>query len=195
MNENPGIYAAFSVEPVEQAFKSQQAGRPIFEDREFVRIVIAGDKNTEVFREATPADKDRFHEPYARFKKGLSAREQVTGTPLSEWPLLKASQIKEFEAINIYTVEQLAGLSDTMKQNIGMGAHELCAAAKAFLESAGNNAKASELAAENERLKSDVDLLRGQVKELADRISEIDAEDNSRRTRAPKAARENNLEL
>lgn len=93
---SPGIYAQFSIEPVEQGFKSQQAGRPIFEDREFVRIVIAGDKHTEVFREATESDKDRFHEPYGRFKRGLEGRDQLTGTPLSQWPLMKASQVKEF---------------------------------------------------------------------------------------------------
>src|SRR5262245_8597318 len=102
-NNNPGIFAQFSLEPVEQSFASQQAGRPIFEDREFIRIVIAGDKNSEVYREATQNDKERFHEIYSRFKDGLKDREQIVGTPLKQWTLLKPSQIREFEAINIFT--------------------------------------------------------------------------------------------
>lgn len=198
MSESTGIYAAFSLEPVEQSFKSKEAGRPIFEDREFVRIVIAGDKNTEVYREATDTDKERFHEPYARFKRGLGEREQIVGTPLSQWPLLKPSQIREFEAINIYTVEQMAALSDTMKQNIGMGANELVAAAKAFIESAKNNSVASALAAENERLRSDVELLREQVRVLADRLEDSERPEPVERRgpgRPPKAARETSLEL
>lgn len=173
-NNNPGIYAQFTLEPVEQAFKSQAAGRPIFEDREFIRIVIAGDKNSEVYREATENDKERFHEIYRRFKDGMKDREQIIGTPLSQWPLLKPSQIREFEAINIFTVEQLAALSDTMKQNIGMGANELVAAAKAFLESSKDSSMAGALAAENERLKSDMEALKLQVQELASRLEEQD---------------------
>ncbi|MBB3355307.1 hypothetical protein FHT70_005268 [Rhizobium sp. BK049] len=196
MSDNPGIYAAFSLEPVEQSFKSKEAGRPIFEDREFVRIIIAGDKNTEVYREATEADKERFHEPYARFKRGLDEREQIVGTPLSQWTLLKPSQVRELEAIKIYSVEQLAALSDTMKQNLGMGAHELVAAARAFLESARNNSVASSLAAENERLRNDVERLQQQVQALADRLEDSER-GNERRSpgRPPKAARETTLEL
>ncbi|MEF0939629.1 hypothetical protein [Rhizobium sp. BR 362] len=195
MSESTGIYAAFTLEPVEQSFKSKEAGRPIFEDREFVRIVIAGDKNTEVFREATDTDKERFHEPYARFKRGLGEREQIVGTPLAQWPLLKPSQIREFEAINIYTVEQMAALSDTMKQNIGMGAHEIVAAAQAFLASAKDGSVASALAAENERLKTDLDLLREQVKALSDRLEESERGERRGPGRPPKSARETNLEL
>lgn len=196
MSENPGIYAAFTIEPVEQSFKSKEAGRPIFEDREFVRIVIAGDKNTEVYREATEADKERFHEPYARFKKGLGEREQIVGTPLSQWTFLKPSQVRELEAIKIYSVEQLAALSDSMKQNLGMGANELVASAQAFLESARNNSVASSLAAENERLRNDVERLNQQIQALADRLEDSER-GNERRGpgRPPKSARENTLEL
>lgn len=195
MSESPGIYAQFSIEPVEQTFKSQEAGRPIFEDREFVRIVIAGDKHTEVHREATETDKERFHEPYERFKRGLKDREQIEGTPLSEWAQIKASQVKEFEAINIFTVEHLAALSDTMKQNIGMGAHELVAAAKAYLESAKNNAVAGHLAAENERLRNDMLILQEQVKALAERLEASETGERRGPGRPPKTARDNSLEL
>ncbi|WP_028747987.1 hypothetical protein [Rhizobium mesoamericanum] len=195
MAESTGIYAQFTIEPVEQTFKSKEAGRPIFEDREFVRIIIAGDKHTEVYREATETDKERFHEPYERFKRGLSAREQITGTPLSQWPQMSSSQVKEYEALNIYTVEALAALSDTMKQKIGMGANETVAAAQAFLESAKNSSVASSLAAENERLRNDLQVLQEQVRALSDRLEEAEGEPRRSPNRPPKSARETTLEL
>ena len=190
--ENAGIYAQFSIEAVNQPFKSTEAGRPIFEDREFVRIVVAGDKNSEVYREATEYDKERFHEVYDRFKKGLKGREQITGTPLSQWPILRPSQIKELEAIEIYTVEGLANLSDTMKQNLGMGAHELVAQAKAYLDAANDGAAGAKLAAENSALRDDIADLKRQLSEINDRFAQ---EERRGPGRPPKAAKENSLEL
>lgn len=169
-NNNPGIFATFYLEPVQQMFKTEQAGRPIFEDREFVKIVIAGDKNSEVHREATPNDMERFHEVYARFKAGMAGHDQVVGTPLSAWARLTPSMIREFQALNIFTVEHLSELSDTVKQNIGMGANELVAAAKAYLASATDGALAQALASENERLKADIDDLRAQIADIGARI-------------------------
>lgn len=189
-NDSTGIYATFSLEPVEMRFLSEQAGRPIFEDREFVRVLIAGDKHSEVYRIATDADKERYHEPYARFKRGLEGKDQISGTPLSQWPLMKPSQIKEYEGVNIYTVEQMAALSDTMKQKIGMGANEIVAAAQAYLATAKDGAAASAFAAENERLKADIERLNHQVLELANRLEQFDLGREERRGpgRPPKAA-------
>ncbi|MBX5217877.1 hypothetical protein HJC06_10610 [Rhizobium sp. NLR9b] len=173
---NTGIYASFSLEPVEQTFLTEKEGRPIFADKEFVRIFIAGDKHTEVYREVTENDKLRFSDAYRRFKDGAAAREQLVGTPLSQWPYLKPSQIKELEAINIYTVEQMAALSDTAKQKLGMGANELVAAARGYLATAENSSAASAFAAENERLKGEVERLNDQMKQMASRFEALENE-------------------
>ncbi|MBY5351663.1 hypothetical protein [Rhizobium leguminosarum] len=175
-DSSTGIYASFSLEPVEQTFLTEKEGRPIFADKEFVRIFISGDKHTEVYREVTDNDKQRFSDAYKRFKEGAAAREQLTGTPLAQWPYLKPSQIKELEAVNIYTVEQLSALSDTSKQKIGMGANELVAAAKAYLATAENSSAASAFAAENERLKDEVTRLQEQMKEMALRFESLENE-------------------
>ncbi|ABC89907.1 hypothetical conserved protein [Rhizobium etli CFN 42] len=183
MPDNTGIYASFSLEPVEQTFLTEKEGRPIFADKEFVRIFIAGDKHTEVYREVTDNDRLRFADAYKRFKEGAAAREQLTGTPLAQWPYLKPSQIKELEAVNIYTVEQLAALSDTAKQKIGMGANELTAAARAYLATAENSSAASAFAAENERLKDEVSRLQAQMKEMAARFEALESETGKSRSR------------
>lgn len=190
MAEPTGIYAEFTNDSIEMKFRSEQEGRPIFEDREFVRIIIAGDRNSEVYREATPYDKERFHEVYDRFKRGMEGRDQITGTPLKQWPLMKPSQIRELEGIKIFTVEHLAALSDGQKQQLGMGAHDLVASARAYLESAKDGAAAAFYAAENERLKADIETLKQQFAELASH-----SEERRGPGRPPKVARETNLEL
>ncbi|MGO7279378.1 hypothetical protein ACCT18_29445 [Rhizobium ruizarguesonis] len=169
-NNNTGVYASFSIQPIEQPFLTEKEGRPIFKDVEFVTIFIAGDKHTEVQRVATDHDKERFSDAYKRFKEGAAAREQMVGTPLAQWSYLKPSQIKELESINIYSVEQLAALSDTSKQKIGMGANELVSAAQAFLVTSKDASAASAFAAENERLKDDVKRLEEQVAEMGRRF-------------------------
>ena len=57
------------------------------------------------------------------------------GTPLENFPFTfaKPSLIAELKYRNIFTVEQLATLSDSGKQSI-MGGHELCAKAAEWLK-------------------------------------------------------------
>ncbi|MFJ6328118.1 MULTISPECIES: hypothetical protein [unclassified Rhizobium] len=175
-SNDTGIYAQFYFEPVEQAFETEKQGRPIFKDTEFVRIFIAGDQRTEVTRPATEMDKVRFADIYRRFKDGAADHEQSNGTPLSQWTMMKPSQIKELQAINIYTVEHLAALSDTGKQQLGMGAHELVAAASAYLANARDSNAAAAFAAENERLKTEVARLEEQMKLMAKQMEAMEAD-------------------
>lgn len=166
VEDKRNIFCTFELTAVEVPFKSQQANRPIFEDREFIRIVIGGDKNTEYYGPVTEDHKERFHEVYDRFQRGLKGREQMDGTPLSQWSFMKPHQVRELDALNIFTVEQLAALSDTQKQNLGMGAHDLVARAQAFLDEAKGGAVAAALASENAALKSDIADLKSQMAEM-----------------------------
>jgi hypothetical protein len=186
---NSSIIPFFYIEPVRNGFKSSQEGRDIYEDREHIKILIAGDKHTEVVREVTAEDKERFHEAYSRFKRAASEREQIVGTPLTACTFLSASICKELEFFNVYTVEQAAGLSDTAKQSIGMGANDIVAKCKAFLEASKDQGHVTHLAAENERMKADIARLTEQVKELAALASEKQ-DDTPRRGRPPKASYE-----
>ena len=160
-----GLFAEFFTEAVQNNFKSAEAGRPIFEDRTYVRIVIAGDQKTEVVREASDADKQRFAREFNAFSLQAEGIAQA-GTPLKEWPPLTPAMVRNFNAHKVYTVEQLSTLSDGQIQNVGMGAREWRGKAQAFLESASNGAAATAIAAENERLKADLAGLQAQVAEL-----------------------------
>lgn len=169
MADNHGLHVEFYIESVQRAFKSEEAGRPIFEDVEFIKILIPGDKNYSVEREANKADFDRFPLEYARFKNGMKEAEQAIGTPLSQWPAMSRSMAKEFNAMNVFTVEQLAGMSDQGKQAFGMGALEWSVKAKAYLDAAGGGAAIEKYAAENETLKRDMETMRQEIAELSAR--------------------------
>ncbi len=148
----------FFLDAVHLSYRSEQEGRPIFEDREFVRIIIAGDNKSEHVREVTAEDRERWPEAYRRFKAGLAEREQMVGTPLKEWSALRPAEIRMWEAVNVFTVEQLAALSDHALQTFGMGARETQIKAKAYLANAADAAQSTAYAAENDRLKTEIDL-------------------------------------
>ena len=40
----------------------------------------------------------------------------MEGTPINEWPRLNMAQVHELKAVNIFTIEQLAELSDNAAQ-------------------------------------------------------------------------------
>jgi hypothetical protein len=162
-----GLHVEFYIDSIKQEFKSEEAGRPIHADREFVRIHIPGDRNYSVEREASDGDRNRFALEYARFKNGLKDQEQAVGTPLIQWPAMSRAMAKDFSSVNVHTVEQLASLSDTSIQSFGLGGREWVTKAKAFLEVSGNSAAAQKYAAENEELKQRIAQLEAQFAELA----------------------------
>lgn len=134
---------------------SRAEGRPIFKDVEMVEIRFPGDRESTIIAPAHdqaflnrssegPAYltyAERFAEPYKAFKE-RGANAQV-GTPLDMLVFLAPSQIAEMHAQNIFTVENLAGLSDRMMK--GPGWREWREQAQAFLDNAQS---ASLLAAE-----------------------------------------------
>jgi len=174
MSQSDNIIPIFFLDAVEMTFKSEQEGRPIFEDREFVRILIAGDNKAEHVREVRADDKERWADQYARFKRGLADTEQITGTPLSAWPIMKPSDIRMWNSVNVYTVEQLTTLNDTALQGYGMGARETQAKAKAFLAAAKDNAEATKHVAENDRLRAENAELKRDFAELAKRLEALE---------------------
>ena len=166
MSNTPhGLLVAFYHAPIKNEAKSAAEGRFIFEDREFVRIIVPGDKNSEIDRLVEPEDKTRFPDEYARFKSG--ARETIVGTPLEQWPQMTRSLVKEWEYLNVYTIEQLAGISDQAKQAFGMGANQWVQKAQAHLALAKDSAATERYAVENEELKRQIEELRGQIASIS----------------------------
>lgn len=154
----------FFVEPVEQVFRSQQEGHPIFEDREFVRIIIPGDRLASAVEPVSDEHRARWPEAYAAFKAGMEA--PLEGTPLREWPLITASQAKELAHFNIFTVEHLAAVNDTQLQHLGMGMRTLRENAKKTLEiAASGTAPLARLVNDNLNLRDENERLKRELGE------------------------------
>jgi hypothetical protein len=166
--DSEGLIAEFFPHAIQNNHRSSNEGRPIFETHPYVRILIPGDKHSIVERKATDADKLRFQRQWQAFQAGQAPVE--SGTPIEQWPQLTVSQVAEFKAMHIRTVEHLAGLNDSYIAKLGPGGRELVSKAKAFIAQAKDTAEAQRLAAENESLRNDIASLKEQIAQLAARL-------------------------
>lgn len=171
-----GLLVRFYKDAVYLKKKSEQTGKPEYEDRVFVSIIPIGDNKTEVIREATDSDKEKYPQEWDRYQRG--EEQMYSGTPLKEWPGMQPSTIRMLEHFNIFVVEQLAELSDGSLTHIGPGARELREKAKAYVAKARDEAATQQYAAENERLRSEIEALKVNFGELAgadERMAEAQA--------------------
>jgi hypothetical protein len=109
----------------EQAEKEQRVAGPeceVYENVTFIRINIRGNDKLEVHRPANEADKRRFPFAWQEFQKGESAASR--GTHLNKLPGLDAPTIRSYNSKNVFTVEDLALVTDTHLPNLGTGARE-----------------------------------------------------------------------
>jgi hypothetical protein len=168
--DDRACYATFTVEKKLMGLKSHEAGRPIYEDREYVKILVKGQDKQVFVREVTLEDKQRFPNAYAAFKRGIEA--PVTGTPV-EMLGLGPSSVEMMRIKGIRTVEDLAELGDDGLQGIGTGARDLQAKAKAFLGRTSSKAVELEQALAAERAKTAA--LQAQMEALGQQVAELAA--------------------
>lgn len=164
-NSPANLFVEFYEDALEIPFKSEQEGRPVYEQRIFVRIMVPGDATSIIETPATEQHKDEYRRQYERFQKGM--KDVIDGTPLTMWPVVNKSQVKECEFFEIRSVEQLAELSDSSCKRMGMGYMELRSKAKAWLLAAKDSALVTRQAAENDRLQGEIEALKEQIAQLA----------------------------
>lgn len=167
-------FPTFYIEAVENKGLSAAEGRPVYQDVEFVRILIAGDSKTEVVHKVSDRIKQEYRAEYEYWKR--TQQQAVTGTPLEQWPGASASFIKTCKHVNVFSVEALADLGDSHLANLGMGAREMAARAKAWLAAAKDNAVAERLASENSLLQDQITSLQQQIKDMGARFSELQSD-------------------
>lgn len=167
-------FAEFFVDAVQNNFKSEQEGRPIFEDREFVKIIIPGDNKTEMVYQVTDIYKQQYPKQYEAFKRSEDQR-YVSGTPLKHWPPMTPALVRTMEASNIHTVEQLAEITDSQMQHVGMGASEWAKKAKAFLSKASDGAEVTRMVADLKVATDEVARLTKVVSDQADELKTLRA--------------------
>jgi hypothetical protein len=179
----------FHMRAVEMPFKSREAGRPIYEDREFVEIIIPGMPKSTACEPVNDQHIARWPQIYDLFKRGVEA--PVTGTPLEEWNVLSAATVQNLKSLALRTVEDVAGASDSVLQNMGQGGFDFRRRAQAYLETAKGSAPTEALMQQNELMRAKIEVLESQVKDLADLVQlyeEADKDQAPKRGRPAKAA-------
>ena len=133
------LYVQFYKHAELDSFQSKQAGRKIFVEKVYIRILIPANRLNIVEREATDEHKQRFSRQWQAFLKG--AEQLISGTPLSEIPGLTKSQELELRALKVETAEQLASIADSTAQLLGTGGPELKRRAQVYLATRSGNEK------------------------------------------------------
>jgi len=157
----------FYKKSVKQEDASNEAGRPIFKEFDFVRIMIPGDNLTEIDTYAQESHKQRFPRQWAHYQNQVQGHQDIVGTPLEQWPQITRSQADELRGLKFHTVESIADCSDQQLQRIGMVAgmspHNFRIKAKAFLNLANDSAEVAQREAELQALKAENDKIKAET--------------------------------
>jgi hypothetical protein len=182
---NLGITPLFFVEELEDSAATEKAGTLRMREFERVRIHTAGDMNNAPVHPVTRELIERFPEAYARWKTSRT-NDHIEGTSLAAWPIASKGFVQEMKALNIRSVEDLSVVSDGNIAKI-LNGREWREKAKAWLATNKDATSAMKYAAENERLREDVEDLRAQVTALAARITAEEGSEEAPRRQHRKA--------
>lgn len=173
-NPDDLLWVQFTIRPMQNNYVSLAQGRPIFEDQTWVEIRIPGNQHLTIERPMEGSDKFRFPRQWAFFQQTHGPEGQNVGTPLTQWPFLRPSQVEELKALRFYTVEQVAFASDDQLKSMGMGPGMAPSAfrerAKLYLEIAKDSSLAMKQAEE----------IKARDKEIADLKAAQKASDEKR---------------
>lgn len=157
------LYVEFMREPVLHPGKSREAGRAVFEERDFVRIHVPGDKLTVVVEPMHDLNMQRFRTRYEKWKSGQA--EAVTGTPLSALPGMTPAKVEEYKFFKIVTIEQLADANDQLGQKF-MSFNSDKQRAKSFIEATKGNAPIEKMNEELSKRDAEIENLKSMVEAL-----------------------------
>jgi len=120
------LVVMFYPRPIKMEAASIEAGRPIFQDFDYIKIITPGSRDT-LDTEVTDQYRRRFSVQYANYKARIAQTD--VGTPL----------VMEFKGVNIKTVEQLVSLPDVLAQKFP-GINDIMRRAQRFLDAAADAA-------------------------------------------------------
>jgi len=171
ITQERGTIVTFELHPVHMKAQSEKEGRPIYEDRLYIKIVQPMNRNSEVHRPAKDEDKLKYPVSWRQFEQG---QEQIgSGTPLEAWAQIGPAELRMLKALGVHTVDALAEVSDTNLKNYGMGALALRTKAKTWLEQAETGAPLTRALAENADLRAQQDVDRAALKALQDQVAKL----------------------
>jgi polyhydroxyalkanoate synthesis regulator phasin len=183
-------FVTFEQRAVEDRNASIAAGGLVMRDVDYVIVRQVGSKDTvEKLADEWLNDLDRlvqngtypaewarhFREKYMAFKAGQS--EPELGLSVRQWPSLSKAQAENCIAAGVRTVEDVANMNEPTMQRVGMGARELKAKAKTYIESRDANKAAEQITA----LRAELDNKNTRIETLEQRLSALEAQSGKRR--------------
>ena len=174
-NERKDItYPIFYMEAVQDHKASKEHGRPVFEEKEYVKIMDT-DRLNEFVGPVEERHRQRWPKHYEAFKKGHEM--PLEGTPINEWPMISVSQRAELNSLGVRTVEALAEFPDgDIPKRTRLD--ESKRMAKDWLEEAAKSGLVSSVRQENDKLKKENERLSEQVQKLAARMEVLEEMNN-----------------
>jgi len=134
---NDGNIVTIFTKKVMNNFKSKEADELIYDFLPYLEIVSPGQKHSIVVRKIEEEDKTKYREHWNAYENKEQMRQN--GTALRDWSGVEPEMVAELEYMSIFTVEDLAGVSDGNLSNIGMGATKMRDAAKLFVSGSSKN--------------------------------------------------------
>lgn len=159
-NTETGVFARFYDKLIKTG-ELKENGMPEFVQKTYVEIRLKNSYDT-ADRVADESDFRRFPREYNYY---LSKKEKTKdGTPLNMFAFLTAPQIEMCELKDIFTVENLAAITD--EQAVSLNLQEEKELAVKFLEMSKNNAVIKKYEKENKELKAEIETLKEEIKAL-----------------------------
>lgn len=169
--DDSATIAMFYNRSVHNPVKSAQAGTPIHDDVDHVRIHQPGERLNIIDRPVQPSDKLRFPREWKAY---IDNREQIPeGTPIDLLFPAHPNVGANLRGLGVYTIEQCAALSGHAMDVIGMGAQEYVNRAKEYLEAANKGVGLHKLHKELEERDSQIRVLQAQVGSLKGQIEQL----------------------
>jgi len=166
-----GQLAIFYHKSVHNPQRSQHEGRPVFEDRVFVRVAPPGERLNIVDRPATRQDQNRWPQQWALFQQN---REQTPeGTPIDLLYPEKPAVAATLRANGVMTIETCAELSGNAIDSIGMGAQTWVNAAQKYVQYANRGVAITQHRKDLEERDRQIRVQAQQIEELQGQISQL----------------------
>jgi hypothetical protein len=189
--ENLPPYVVFETRAEEDRQASIEAGHMVYKNIDYVIITPRGSKDRierVVSEWLAHIDKesrqDRFDPRWvsgyrASYKLWQEGQEvPPEGTALNQWPGLSPAQVKNFNNLNVRSIEDVAAANEETLARMGHGARDLKARAIQWLESSKSVGQVSEqissLKSENARLIDRNTDLQTKMEELSRRLASLE---------------------
>lgn len=176
--DSKAAFVEFYQRPKENPELTAKEGRPVHEMREYIRILVPGDKTLCVDRPVKASDKLQHRRQYKAFQEEKS-QDEATGTLLKASGVVPEEVAEDYAHFKVKTVEQLASVSDSALGAMGAHARVYRDKAKQYLEAAKSKAPLLRLQKESEEKDARIQALTHQVAALnakLEAMAEADAE-------------------